>query len=604
MHPPEDPSHRVSPGAGGATRGASAERRHLLIAALLSIAAAVLAHTFFIPTYQTNDDPFMAWRSRGIAVCERPDPNLMFIHVFVGKALAALSTAFPGLSWYRCYMVAVQLLASTVVYGLVLRRASGARAILLCSIYMLIFDIYFYLRPQFTVTGGLAAASAFLLWTERADRGAAMTTGGLALFLALVSLAAMTRMDSARMIFALSSPCAAFLAARAAVLARCAGQGVKEASIGVARLCFPLVLALAAISSLSLVNARAYDRTAGYSDFYRYNKLSAYFLDYNNVQFNDRTRWIFDRVGWSENDYHMFRSWAFADPELFSLEKLETLVALHKSMPAAPNEVTTDAAAHPGASRLIVLLRRGLSPLRRAFGMDWGDHLRFALLLPLLLGVRSRALPLLAISIGTGLALIAYLHVGLGRCPPRVYQPIIAYLAALGLILSADGPHRESAHRFVRIGRLLGLLALAAATVPALGELRQMTNVAAQRDLAFLEALRRIDPTPNRLFIAWGSAFPFELLSLNAPMDPIREIKLYAFGGLCRVPASRARLEQFRIDDVYRAMVTRGDVAVFCTKSEADCLVQFAKEHFNLRVTYKILNIEFLSVYKFAIANK
>ena len=39
-------------------------------------------------------------------------------------------------------------------------------------------------------------------------------------------------------------------------------------------------------------------------------------IDLKAVPYNPGTKWIYDKVGWSQNDYAMFHLWGFIDRRL------------------------------------------------------------------------------------------------------------------------------------------------------------------------------------------------------------------------------------------------------------------------------------------------
>ena len=69
------------------------------------------------------------------------------------------------------------------------------------------------------------------------------------------------------------------------------------------------------------INKAAY-RSGGWDQFYEYNTEKTSMIDLKYLTYNGASKNIFERVGWSENDYKMFCFWGFVDETTYSIEKL------------------------------------------------------------------------------------------------------------------------------------------------------------------------------------------------------------------------------------------------------------------------------------------
>src|SRR5262249_45979882 len=87
----------------------------------------------------------------------------------------------------------------------------------------------------------------------------------------------------------------------------------------------PLVTAGGIIGLLRISQGYIYATTPGWEHFEEFNYLRAQFTDYQASPFDDETRGIYERAGWSNNDYQMLMSWFFANPELYSIEKFRAI---------------------------------------------------------------------------------------------------------------------------------------------------------------------------------------------------------------------------------------------------------------------------------------
>ncbi len=552
----------------------------------LATLAVLLAHAALVPSFALQhalDDTSMEWRSRGIILGDRPDPNLMFIHVGLGHVLAALSGALPAVSWYRVLMVSTQFLASLTLYGLILRRSRGVWGLGLSGAYLLGFDVQMYAHPQFTVTAGIAGAAALLLVLERAGRGSRLSAADWAAFLGLFALACLIRTQSAQLMLALFLPATAFLMAAALVGARRDGAGLGNSARAALGVGLPFAVAVALNLGLGVVQRQAYVRDPGFADSIAMMPLIGDFLDYGRVPYDERTRPILEGVGWSRNDYDLLMSWAIADPELFPASKLAAVVAAVRSLPPAPG-------TEPARGRLRRGARGAILTVRHLAGPNRTDAVQLLLAVaPLLLGIPRRQRPVAWLTVATGAALLGLLFVAWERCPARVHQPLLAAVSACGLLAAAAGPGLGlGPWRGSRAVRAVTLIALLGAGGVVLAEQRAQGAPARRRAPALRAARRAIDPGPDRLYVGWGTGLPIHKLSYRADLAPLRRMPLFLFTGLSRLPLDRARLAGFGIEPagMFRALYTRPDVSVFCDAEQANLLVQYAREHHGETVAF------------------
>lgn len=562
----------------------------VLTALGLALAAVGLAHLLYVPNFlvhATNDDTLMDWRARGLAYADRPDPHLLFMHIFLGRLLAGLSSLIAGVSWYRVQMVGAQFAASLVVYGLLLRRDWSARGAVLALLYLLCIDVPLYVMPQFTETASLAATAGLLIWMARTERGQVLAPGEWALSLGLFGLGTMIRVEAAQMILLLFGTGGAALVLGAVWSTVRAGQSWRQVPGPLIRLGLPPVCMLLSLVVLSQINTRAYARDPGYEQFFEYNRLAGEFVDYNHIVYDEQTRWIFDQVGWSANDLALMKSWAFEHPTIFALENLRTITTLFRQHRA------TLRSAEPGdrtwRARLAGGIARVRQTLRHTMGTARLGRVQFALIFTaLLLGCSRRALPLVLLMIGSGLGLIAWLFLGWDRCPLRVHQSLVVAMALVSLVSAAGYDGWRRAPWILRSGRLVLIGGLLVGGLEIQRDLQRLSARALRNDEVVLAAIRSIPPGPDRLVVGWGQALPLYRISYRAAVsDALRDLRFYQFTGACRTPLDRARLAGFGIRDLYRALYTRADVTVFCRPEEAELLAEFAREHHGETVTYR-----------------
>src|SRR5262249_33257293 len=116
----------------------------------LPLAAWSLARGLFVPLYQSNDDLGMMMLARGIGIVGQPTPYLLYVHISLGQLLVSLYERWPEWEWYRVLMDVTQLMSTATVVWLALRSGVSVPRLGLLSLFLLVFDLSFYVRPQFT----------------------------------------------------------------------------------------------------------------------------------------------------------------------------------------------------------------------------------------------------------------------------------------------------------------------------------------------------------------------------------------------------------------------------------------------------------------------
>lgn len=533
----------------------TADRRwpRLLLTLALPMLPLVAAHAFFLPMYDLNDDPGMDMVARGVGYTVSPSPFLWYSNVLYGRLLTTLYGALPAWPWYRLLALAFQYLAGVAIAHAALRRGLSFSVLGPLAVYFVVFDLTFYVHPTFTVTAALLAAGAVALWTGAVLDGRRMTWPALAAFASLLAPAAMLRTQSALLVLALALPGVVLLLLRG----ERAGRLHRLAS-GLA----PAAGALLLIAALQAYDRHAYATTPGWEDFHETHELISEFVDFERAVYTPETKAVFDEVGWSANDFLMLQNWFYSDRERFSLEKMKTVLA-----------------AFP---RHRPRLDRGFAHLDLVRNDPYVVLMLAALLVAaLFVAPRDGRLTALAATWLAVLALAAYLVFVLHRFPPRTYQPMLAVAVALSAVLAAA---TENTGRWPPRIRVVALLALAIGLPGLVSIWHGRSEFGAGLNSAFREA---VDQLPRqRLLVVWGAALPIELTLPLSDMHEYRGLRLYSLGSDTRSPYNAALLEEFGIEDIYRAIYTRDDVLVIGSDALNGLLVRYAAEHYGDRVSF------------------
>jgi hypothetical protein len=198
-----------------------------------------------------------------------------------------------------------------------------------------------------------------------------------------------------------------------------------------------------------------------------------------------------------------------------------------------------------------------------------------ALVLPALLGLQPRggrrvlALVVTAVSAGAvvlGLALF-------GRAPPHVVQPAFAFVLWVALVdFSAPGRPWPSATTGIA-----GVLAIAG-IVLAFQRARADSDAARAGNARLRESIAALVPRPDRLYVAWSTAFPYRYVLPLEDTGYLKDLRLFSLGWPQRSPIADRMLRSFGASDVYSALLGRSDVFLIAQPGRLPLLATYGRE--------------------------
>ena len=559
----------------------SRPRASLVASALLiPLLPLLLAHLVFVPVYRTNDDVGMNMLAAGVGFTSEPTPLLIFSHHWLGHVLNLAYSVLPGVPWYHLYGILALYVAGAVFVWVSLHRKISVTRLLLLVLYFITFGLLFAVSTHFTIASASCAMAASLLWHDRVAHDERFGLPALAVFLALWLASALIRYQSAILIFLLAAPAFAFHGFR---MARGASKAAGWNRFAVMVL-LPMGGAGLLVAGLSWSHVNRYASDPGWKDYVRTGHSISGLIDYGRGSVEPADRWVLDphgrpalmdraygdsaysvgeqAAGWSANDYNMMMEWFFADPEVYSEEKLRLVLE-----------------GLPGAE---------FGKLESVRRMRRDHHLVLLLamtLLPIILVVRSRpAWARCGITLLGVLGVLAYLVFVLDRLPSWVYQPIFAFLCSHAILSTGHEPLLSVSGK-VRSWTAIAVLAITLLPLPTTWLiLRNGSRNATTVNTALKSALSVIESEPDFLYVVWGSSFPYEWILPSDDMQLFRNMRIYSVGGDTRGAFNAVRLEQLRVRDIYRGIYSHPGIRVISDERLNRLLVRYIEEHYDERV--------------------
>jgi hypothetical protein len=522
----------------------------------------VITMLFFVPFYQTNDDVAMRLLAEGSFVPgSGPLALLMHMNVIVGAVMRAMYTLIPPLPWYDIVLGA-SLTAASAGFLCIWLDTRKWYDVAWSAIFSLFFLVPAFVNVQFSVVGlGCAGAGTALLvraiavpLDERPFRFHVLFGASLVVWGSLVRSegAALMLLDGG--VLALPFIIAALrnadtrLRFRRVVLAGVAAIAVAALAIG--------------------LNQAVYKRAHGWEDFHRYNFLRTRISEYLSA---DRitpevVAELPKQVGWTQNDFNMFRNWFFTDPNLFSLARVQRAERLLFSAAGQPAET---APVRPPIREMLTPYAKDLLPvflLLALFAVSWRRGLLVLLYL--------------AFALATMGGLIVLMMYTAKAPPERIIWPMVMLIAAM-LPLAAQRWGRAPQPLVAAIA-LIAAACVAASSLLELRATNQQRQAAAAVAMEDAEALRQSGAT---FFIIHGNAFAYEDFwrPLHVEKTPFPFLGL---GVSARTPPVQDFLKRTGRTDLPLSICSEPKTLVVARRDLPPLLTKFALEHHHRAVKY------------------
>jgi len=517
----------------------------LSVVATLILSAIVIAA--FPVRYETNDDVGMNLIAAGVFGSLEPDEHLIFTNVALSYPLSRLYRIAPDVPWYGLYQLLSVVSSATAINALLLSISrSGKQWVLLC-LHFFAAIAPCLISIQFTKTAFLATEAGLLLllapWFFAQCRPLGWSIAGIA----LVLLGAAIRFDSFLLALVAASPIVAW--------------AVWQQSSRVWKpVLVPLLTALAFCVVLQWAHQAYYAASPGWREFFEFNGYRHHIITRNgSLQYDEKTKPIFDAVGWSPADYLMLKNWFCSDPEVYSTAKLRQFaqgIALFESTLNGPQEIVARVQPSAGTLCLWAFIAANLLILR-----GWPS--RFAVI------------GSFAFSSLLALAISAWLQ----HLPDRVLFSLFLPPAVLAVLTAGDGfvPLNVGLAGLLQRAGVFAAIAAGACAAQAwneAGQLRlEVEDYAAHR-------LRLLQPYSRHIFVDWGGALPTQfLVTPLGSLDALRPFRCLGLGWGLRTPGSDRCMRELGIEDLPRALLSRDDLLLVCHRGALEILAQYLDEH-------------------------
>jgi hypothetical protein len=497
-----------------------------------------------ISTYETNDDVAYSLIFAGKLISNVPDPHVTYINYVLANFIVSLYTFFPGIQWYGLFQVA-SVFISILFINYLFALTRHKNKLWLSSVFSIFCMTPFAFHIQFTKT-------AFIL----------STVGYLGMYIIseidLPSLRQRIFLSSVATFFITTG----FLLRResfilATILCSFFIFSTFVKNKNNSRIAFALLALLILTSSV----IHKYNYRGAWEDYIKIHYALKPLMENNDIKFTDNIE-VFKKAGWSENDYFMFKLWAFSENKIYNVKS--TNYILDNSRKTASDfkiinikESLLEAVSGPAKNYIYTILLVSVAIL--FFYQQRGKKVFFCIFLPLALAI----------------FIISYQ----GRLPTRVSVSAACFVPLAMLALSGEARSR----RFFFVS---GCIILSLVALPVYGQFKDLEIIAGirkteNRDLHKLGSI--LAKTPATI-VTWGAVFPYEGILPFESIEYLTGTSIIWLCGMNQSPIQNRMLAKQGINDVYTALVTQKTVFISMAQFQTNFLKKYYYEHYKTNI--------------------
>ena len=265
--------------------------------------------------YEVSDDFLMSSIMSG-AYGDAPNPHMIFINILWGYIMLPFYYAFPGISWYLIFQLVLINISLILVSYMLLKEMERPIALLLIAILLTFFADDAYILVQFTKTAMLAVMGGGIVfvWALFENKSWKLKWGS-----ALICLA------GTLIRFYVIYIAGGFLLFILIVeFVRLFQKERKEETFKkrILWIMIPGILVILVAFGMDKFDDYIYNQNEEYRFFREYGEARGRIVDsadYGYEAYGEELK----KIGVSENDYYLMRTWNFADNEVFTLEIMQ-----------------------------------------------------------------------------------------------------------------------------------------------------------------------------------------------------------------------------------------------------------------------------------------
>lgn len=561
---------------------------------LLNTLGSLLVYFVFVgqPVWGTNDEVYMSGLAAGVwEGLSEPSCHLFYIHKYYSSILQLLYRWQIDVPWYGLSFIFFVALTIFVLNYSILRLQQEQRLfflIVMATVGTILPSLW---HLQHTIVAGLATIAGGLLVFSLFIKEPSSDTSffiGISIAIGLLLLGSMIRFTSFLMVAALFTPFGIAFFFQT-ILSNQTGQS----NLSIKKYLLVLILICSSVLGLRTLNQKEYEHFPDWKNWYALERAKAEFIDFEKIIYTNQTKKIFDSVGWSQTDFDMIKTWQYADPQRYPLEKFIRVINSHPYKSIL--EQILPGNFNLWKSKVEAMIKRTLS--------IW----RLITLFPLVLIValfqmhwRKSTLWYLCGIIIAAIIILLYLFFGLNRAPFRVLVLLWIGVLWITLLLATNfhsitiskkkqGPVKKS-YFLIFAGLFLF------SSIVDFDYARTITKKGLIAQQKLKERVREWNENIPQYSIIYniGSSFPFESHLPLMSFDYLRSLEGFlTMGWINQSPLQRKNFTSLGLEnDFYGSLAQKKNVYLVNReemdrgKREEKILQDFYKENYNLNLVF------------------
>ncbi len=523
---------------------------------------------FIKPYFLVNDDIYKLLLVKGIGITSAPTPFFILSNILLGLFFMKWYAWFPSVPLYSCLLCAVQFLSLWAFLWILCLRSTWWFHLLLFVVSCAGVHFIFFTYLQFTEAASTAAAAGILLFVfsmkpDPGHRTHARIFSGI-----LLMSSWLIRPDSFLIVLLASAPLVLFELRKVD----------PEAILKEQWKFFSAIILLIFLSAG--FNFAWFQKHQDWKDFQSFAVELQKTLEFQSSDYSPKTKPVFDSVGWSENDYWLFRDWYFMDQQKFSISNFRKFRAQFPRMGTEGK-------------------RGSFSSPMELFASSWDKRifLYFCVFWVFCRGSVFRFLFVQFLWIGLIFLFLIYFM----KATDRVTLPLLAYLMNLA-IYYAERPSTGDLgggsilERFLPWSKIILLCVAFAAAFPEVKDyyLQNLQNQKTENQVKV--CLKQLHPSEKQLYIMLQ--FPFEIFNAFDDLECLRPFRIFFASVNERSPTSIKVLDEFKIKDVFRDAVDNPNIFMICNREEGLHYYAYLKENYHINIyAQKIYDCGYFKVF-------
>lgn len=518
----------------------------------------------FKSTWGINDDVLMAMDVYGKGFSSEPTEYIFFSNIIIGSILKKIYQTVPTYPWYGFYTFFILFISFVaLLYSLLNHKYSKTR-IGYFFLYFILFGLWLIRMPQFTTNAFLVGMSGIFLLLSGINKGKTTVLSNIILVASILflTLSSLIRMDSFYLVIVLSLP----LILTEIIKNDSKKQIIKKIFVFFIFLCI-------IIGMCNAYNNASYFKDDSWVYLSKKQKLRVDIIDNNKVtEYSSRTKHIFDKVGWSLNDFILLKDWFAADDHVFSMAKMEKILTDFKYVPAQKPTIFFE-----------------------SMYQDKYFYGAIVLMIFFVLQVKKEKKNIIQITLSVLLSISIIIYLGYYvRLPQRIYMSVLAFLSFLMLFFTDKNielPSIKKSEKFKFLFLVLFIMVFLF--------VHSMFNTVRERqNIMFKSYIAQLHAFKGHILLVWSESLPLELIAIFDRLDDFSGIRMFNIASDLKEPKGMKIAEEFNVK-TFEELIGKENLFHIGNMTYMALYARYLKEHYNMDVAFKIhLMNQLFMVYK------